>query len=116
MTTWDRFGDALDAEEAGRRIIAAAVKHARLRAGISQRQLAWRVGVNQSTISRLETGKLRAVRMTTLARIIGVLRLDPATLVPGEPIDPTRRMPGQRAAQRMPSQRAAQRMAGQRAA
>ena len=57
------------------------VRQWRLLTGLSQRQLALKVGLNQSTISRLETGLLRSLRLVTLARIIGVLH-DPLL---GEP-------------------------------
>ncbi len=50
--------------------------------GLSQRQLAAKVGLNQSTISRLETGQLRSLRLATLAMVIGVLH----DLLIGEPV------------------------------
>jgi transcriptional regulator with XRE-family HTH domain len=85
-------------ELAGRLIIARAVRRQRLAHGLSQRQVGWRAGVNQSTISRLETGRLRTMRMVTLARIIGVLRLPADLAFAGEPPAPNRRLPGQGAA------------------
>jgi transcriptional regulator with XRE-family HTH domain len=45
----------------------------RLSAGLSQRQLAWLIGVNQSTISRLENGRLRYLRFQRLAEVFGIL-------------------------------------------
>jgi transcriptional regulator with XRE-family HTH domain len=87
------------AERAGLQVIAHAVKRGRLNSGLSQRQLAYRVGLNQSTISRLESGRLRNMRMVTLARVIGVVRMpDAYLLMPGEPPPPSRRMPGQQLA------------------
>ena len=94
---WGTDDDEL-AEAYGRRVIGDGVRRARLRQRLSQRQLGWRVGLNQSTISRLETGQLRTMRMVTLARVIGVLRLGPDHLFPGEPPGPTRRLPGAKAA------------------
>ncbi len=86
------------AEAFGLRVIGTGVRQARLAQGLSQRQLGWRVGLNQSTISRLETGRLRTMLMVTLARIKGVLRLGPNQLFQGEPPGPTRRLPGEQAA------------------
>ncbi len=45
----------------------------RLKAGLSQRELARRAGVSQSLIARLEKGQVN-VRMTTLQRILEVLQ------------------------------------------
>ena len=95
MRSWDEIAGHAS-EELGLRIIARAIRSRRVGAGVSQRQLAWRVGLNQSTISRLETGRLRTMRMITLARIIGALNLMPDFAFPGEPPPPTRRLPGQR--------------------
>lgn len=99
---FDRAIDAnrADAMRVGAVTIGDAVRDLRLEAGLSQRQLAWRVGFAQSTISRLETGSLRGLRFKNLAIIVGALRLDPriALLLPdrdGEPRAPRRRLPGQ---------------------
>lgn len=70
----------------------------RIAARLTQRQLGYRVGLGQSTISRLETGKLRAMRMVTLARVVGTLNLPIESIVPGEPPAATRRLPGEPAA------------------
>ena len=59
MQRWDCIDDLDETEQAGARIIGAGVRGARLSAGLSQRQLAWRCGLHQSIISRLETGRLR---------------------------------------------------------
>lgn len=82
------------AERRGLRIIGEAVLRGRIAASLTQRQLGYRAGVNQSTLSRLERGRLRAMRMVTLARIIGTLNLGPSAFLPGEPPGPTRRLPG----------------------
>jgi ribosome-binding protein aMBF1 (putative translation factor) len=86
------------AEAYGLRMIGEGVRRARAGQGISQRQLGWRVGLHQSTISRLETGRLRTMRMVTLARVMGVLRLGVHHLFPGEPPQPSRRLPAEQAA------------------
>jgi DNA-binding XRE family transcriptional regulator len=95
MRRWDWVEDWGDAEQGGLRVIAKAVNGGRLRAHMTQAQLGYRTGLNQSTISRLETGRLRTMRMVTLARIIGVLRLGPDVLIPGEPPRSERRLPGE---------------------
>jgi transcriptional regulator with XRE-family HTH domain len=98
MRNWDSLDDEDASERLGRAVIGQGIKRGRLDQGLSQRQLAFRVGLNQSTISRLETGHLRTMGMVTLARIIGVLRIGPGFVFGGEPLAPTRRMPGARAA------------------
>jgi transcriptional regulator with XRE-family HTH domain len=75
------------------RIIATAVRRQRVAYGMSQRQVAFGSALHQSTISRLETGRLRNMRMVTLARVIGVLNVPPNYLTPGSPPQPTRRLP-----------------------
>jgi len=95
MNRWAWVGEDNPAQDLGLRILAHAIRRRRVTSGISQMQLAYRVGLNQSTISRLETGRLRAMRMVTLARVIGALNLPPGDLSPDEPPPPRRRMPGQ---------------------
>ena len=97
MRRWGTDDNEL-AETHGLRAIGRGVRRARLAQGLSQRQLGWRVGLNQSTISRLETGRLRTMRMLTLARVMGVVRMGTNHLFPDEPPGPTRRLPGERAA------------------
>lgn len=83
----------------GRRLIGSRVRRRRLEAGMSQRQLAWRCGVTQSTVSRLECGSLTGMRLSTLARLeaalVGRYR-DDGLLDP--PPAPRRRLPGSRLA------------------
>lgn len=76
-------------------IIGQAIFRRRVGSGMTQRQLAFYVGLNQSTISRLERGELRAMRLTTIARVIHGVNLRPEDLRPGGPPGPTRRIPGQ---------------------
>lgn len=98
MNRWEWVGKDNPAERLGLRIIGQAVLRGRIAARLTQRQLGYRVGLNQSTLSRLETGRLRAMRMITLARILGALNLGSDLAFPGEPPGPTRRLPGERAA------------------
>ena len=99
MRRWD-FEARGEAEHDGLAVIGMAVRRERLRAGMSQQQLAWRIGTNQSTISRLENALLPSLRLISLARVVGVLRLGPAFLFPGEPDPPTRALPGSGAPRR----------------
>jgi transcriptional regulator with XRE-family HTH domain len=50
--------------------IGSAMRTARRRLAWSQRRLAWRCGVSQSTISRLEAGKAPTTHLVRLARIL----------------------------------------------
>ena len=93
MHEWS-WENASEAEMLGLRVIAQAIRRRRLALRVSQQQLAWRTGVAQSTISRLETCRLGSMKIRTLARIVAVLELGPAFLFPGEPRAPTRRLPG----------------------
>ena len=97
MHRWDMLEDRDATEQLGVEIIGAGVRRRRLLLGLSQQQLAWRVGVSQSVISRLETGRLRGIRFKTVAGIVGVLDVSPSTIFPGEPPPPIRRRPGQQA-------------------
>lgn len=66
--------DREDADAAyGIRQLGEIVRSARRDAGASQRTLARVIGVNQSVISRLETGKLRGLKLRHLGAIIAVL-------------------------------------------
>ena len=93
MREWS-WENSREAEALGLDVIGRGVRAARYRAGLSQQQLAWRTRVNQATISRIETGKLRSLRLSTLARIVGVLDMGSDFLFPREPPGPTRRLPG----------------------
>ena len=79
----------------GRSTLGRAVRQYRLANGWSQRQLAWLVGVHQSTVARLEQGTLSGMRLSTLTRILGQLSAPPdALLLQQGPPAPTRRLPG----------------------
>ena len=77
MRYWEFEEDVDSAVRVGLRVIGDIVRDARLRRNLTQRQLAWQALLTQSTISRLETGHLRGMRLRTLAAIIGVLRMNP---------------------------------------
>jgi len=63
----------------GLELLGSALYQARCRAGLTQRGLEARCGVEQSTISRLENGKLSGIGLYRLARIIAALDgIDPA--------------------------------------
>jgi len=67
----DRYSDGeLDALAQ----IGSAIREARRRLAWSQRTLAHRSGLSQSSISRLEAGKAPTVRVSRLAHILIVLR------------------------------------------
>ena len=51
-------------------LLGRALYEGRRRVGLSQRGLAARCGVDQSTISRLENGKLSGIGLYRLARVI----------------------------------------------
>ncbi len=53
--------------------IGRLVRHRRERLGLSQRQLARLSAIDQSMISRLETGQLRGLRWSRFARLVDAL-------------------------------------------
>lgn len=57
----------------GLEIIGQLVYEGRRDAGITQRHLGRLAGVNQSTISRLEHGRLNGMRLTRLAQVLATL-------------------------------------------
>ena len=92
---WTSRDDADPAIVLGRRTLGAAVRRARLLHGLSQQQLGWYVGLDQTTISRLETAKLKGMRFKLLARLIGMLSSGDAFELPGAPSRSPRTLPGQ---------------------
>ncbi len=65
--------------------LGAAVRDARQRAGLSQRDLEALSGVDQSSISRMERGRVPGMRLDKLARVAMVL--GGLLLVPVDPVD-----------------------------
>ncbi|MGZ8437381.1 MAG: helix-turn-helix domain-containing protein [Candidatus Limnocylindrales bacterium] len=57
----------------GYALIGRLVRRRRGRIGLSQRELETLSGLDQSVISRLETGQLRGLRFSRLARLVGAL-------------------------------------------
>jgi predicted transcriptional regulator len=74
MADWTPHDDSHEFVRLGKLAIGQEVRAARLALGWSQRAFAPRVGVDQSVLSRLETGRLNGIRWQTLARIIGVVQ------------------------------------------
>jgi transcriptional regulator with XRE-family HTH domain len=80
---WDSFDlvgsdpDALD----GFRLIGRLFQRRRHRLGMSQQMLELVSGVDQTVISRLETGRLRGIRWSRLAKVVaalgGIVESDP---------------------------------------
>lgn len=72
---WESFElDEIDAlSRLGMHTLGTLVRQWRLLCGLSQRELGARCGLSQSTISRLETGRLAGLRFRSLARVVGVL-------------------------------------------
>jgi DNA-binding Xre family transcriptional regulator len=95
MPAWS-WSDTENAERLGLYTIAEGIRTRRLLYRLTQRQLAWRTGVDQSTISRLENARISTMKLSTLARIIGTLELGPRFLFPRDPLPPTRRLPGEK--------------------
>lgn len=92
---WIPTDEADAATSLGRRTLGAAVRRARLWHGLSQRQLAWYVGYDQTTISRLENAKLKGMRFSGLVRLIGMLSANDAFVLPAGPTRSSRRLPGE---------------------
>lgn len=65
----DQYARMEAARERLSRQIAAEVKTARLRAGLTQAQLAERIGTAQPTIARIESGRHYCITIRTLGRI-----------------------------------------------
>ena len=65
--------------------LASALKKARMKAGLSQRQLALKAEVSRPTITALEAGAHENVQTSTLARLAAALNVAPSELL--GPID-----------------------------
>lgn len=59
-----------------------ALRETRLAKGFTQEQLAERAGVDQPTISALETGKIINPSWNTVARLAHALGVDPTDIFP----------------------------------
>lgn len=92
---WDDAREIEPEVLAGRAILGAAVRRARLRHGLSQRVFGSYVSLDQTTISRLETAKLKGLRFKMVCRVIGTLSRAGAFELPEVPVNSTRRLPGE---------------------
>lgn len=68
------------------RILGAVLRQLRLERGLSQRALASRCGLSQSTISRLECGLADGVRVAWIARLLAGLDSNVRVLPDDRPI------------------------------
>ena len=60
------------------------LRTARTKAGLTQEELAEKSGVEQTTISNLETGRVQSPQWDTVAKLADALGLDPYKLFPIE--------------------------------
>jgi transcriptional regulator with XRE-family HTH domain len=63
-----------DREVEGLRLLGVQLRRARLGNGWSQRRLERASGIDQTTISRLENGRLASLRLTKVARLMQALQ------------------------------------------
>lgn len=70
------MADVIDSKK-----IAMDVRVARARAGLSQKELAEKSGVCETTISFIENGKQETIRMSTLQKLAEVLGVDVGQLI-----------------------------------
>jgi transcriptional regulator with XRE-family HTH domain len=67
-----------------KRLLAEALRQLRVESGLSQVEMARRLGVSQPTLNRLENGS-QNVTLDTLARLCHALRCEPGDLFrPGQ--------------------------------
>jgi predicted transcriptional regulator len=85
MADWTPDDDSYDFVRLGKLALGREIRAARLGLGWSQRSFAPHVGVDQSVLSRLETGRLNGIRWQTLARIIGVVEAAQGFRLPRTP-------------------------------
>lgn len=65
------MADVIDSKK-----VAMNVRVARARVGLSQKELADKSGVCETTISFIENGKQEMIRMSTLQKLAEVLKVD----------------------------------------
>jgi transcriptional regulator with XRE-family HTH domain len=73
--SWDSFdvGRADPGAVDGFKLLGRSFARRRRRLGMTQQTLELASGVDQTVISRLETGRLRGIRWSRLAKIVAVL-------------------------------------------
>lgn len=59
------------------------IKNKRIEMGFTMKELAARVGVNESTISRWESGNIASMKQTMIVKLCAALNLTPTDIVPG---------------------------------
>jgi ribosome-binding protein aMBF1 (putative translation factor) len=79
-STWQMARPPSAEQLIGAERLGRAVRRARLDAGLSQRNLGSRAWVHQSTISRIETGRLEAMRFSTFLRLLDALEVEEVVL------------------------------------
>src|ERR1700749_3326711 len=77
---------ALESSAADPAVVGAAVKLARITAGLTMTELAKGAGVTQPFISQVESGKITP-SISTLYRLAQVLGIAPSALLPGPALD-----------------------------
>lgn len=70
------MADVIDSKK-----VAMNVRVARARAGLSQKELAEKSGICETTISFIENGKQEMIRMSTLQKLAEVLGVDVGQLL-----------------------------------
>jgi predicted transcriptional regulator len=77
-------------------LFGRVIRQARYRSELSQRQLEWICGVDQTVISRLENGRIRHMRVQSVARVVaglaGHITIDRGEAWP-MPVRAARRLP-----------------------
>lgn len=63
------------------KLVGKRIREARIAAGMSMKELAQRIGVNQSSITRYEKGEFNRVGMDVILKIGEVLEVDPQYLI-----------------------------------
>lgn len=61
--------------------VGETIRHHRQRVGLTQEELARRAGIAPTSIVRLESGEVRAPRLSTLHKLAGALQIPVAELV-----------------------------------
>lgn len=71
------------------KLVGKRIREARLAAGLTMKELAQRIGVNQSSIARYEKGEFNRVGMDVILKISDVLNVDPQYLIDYQDPTPT---------------------------
>ena len=62
-------------------VVAGRVRELRRAAGLEEQELARRAGISLQTVSNLETGRLRDLKLSTLSKIAAALSVSPEELL-----------------------------------